>query len=59
MVLTIGLDGGELVAVLGQQLLQDGCMRACDLGGVVLALHGEADLLLLEAVEHVGLRRPS
>ena len=30
---------------------------ALELGGVVLALDGEPDLLLLEAVENVGERR--
>ena len=51
--LHVGLDGGELVAVLGQQFLEDS-FGALDLGGVVLALDREADLFLLEAVQNVG-----
>ena len=49
----VGLDGGELVAVLGQQLLDDR-FGLLDLGGIVLALHGKPDLFLLEAVKDVG-----
>ena len=52
--LDLGLDGGKLVAVLGENFLEDG-LGPLDLGRVVLALHREADLFLLEAVEHVGL----
>ncbi len=50
-----GGDGGELAAVRGQQLLDDH-FRALHLGGIVLALLGQADLALLELVEHVALR---
>jgi hypothetical protein len=56
--LDVGLDGGELVAVLGQQLLDDG-LGLRDLGGIVLAFHRKRNLLLLEAVEHVGPKRCS
>ncbi len=48
-------DGRELVPVLAEQLPEHGD-RPRDARGVVLALHSEADLLLLEAVEHIGLR---
>ena len=53
--LDVGLDGGELVAVLGEQFFEDR-LGALDLGGIVLALDGKADLFLLEAVEHVRVR---
>ncbi len=51
--LDIGPDGGELVAVLAEHLLQHD-FGALDARGIVLAFDGEADLFLLEAVEHVG-----
>ena len=53
--LDVGLDGGELMAVLGEQFRED-VLRAHHLGGIVLALNGETDLLLLEAIEDVGGR---
>ncbi len=49
----VSLDDGELVAVLGEQLCQYR-LGTHHLGGVVLALNGEADLFLFEAVENVG-----
>jgi hypothetical protein len=53
-VFDVELDGGELVAVLGEHLLDDGG-GAQDLGLVELALDAEGNFLLFEAVEHVGL----
>ena len=53
--LDFGADGSELVAVLGQQLLQHDFL-ALDAGRVVLALHRDADLGLLVALQHVRLR---
>ena len=53
--LDLGFDGGELVPMLGQKLLDHG-FGVLDLGGIVLAVDGKADFLLLEAVEHVGHR---
>ena len=50
--LDLGLDGGELVAVLRQNVLEHS-LGPLDARGVVLALDGEANLFLLEAVEHV------
>ena len=50
--LHFGADDGVLVAVLAEHLLDDD-LGALELGGVVLALDGESDLLLLEAVEDV------
>ena len=52
-VLDVQLYNGELVSVLGEQIFEDGG-GAQNLGRVVLALHGHADLFLLEAVENVG-----
>ena len=51
--LDVGLDGGELVTVLGEDVFEDG-LGPLDLGWVVLALDRQADLFLLEAVENVG-----
>ncbi len=53
-VLDLGAYGRKLVAVLGQHFPDhgDGVRDPCR---VVLALDREPDLLLLEAVEHVGL----
>src|SRR6185437_16303055 len=53
--LDIGLDGGKLVSVLAEHLLQH-INGAGDAGGIVLALLGDADLFLFEAVQHVGNR---
>ena len=53
--LDLGLDGGKLVAVLGENVLEDS-LSPLDLGGIVLALDCEADLFLFEAVEHIRLR---
>ena len=44
---------GELMSVLAQHLLQHH-LGALDDRGVVLALHREGNLFLLEAVQHVG-----
>ena len=51
--LDLGFDGGELVAVLGENVFEHG-LGALDLGRVVLALDREANLFLFESVEHVG-----
>ncbi len=51
--LDIRFDGGELVAVLSHHLLENR-FGALDLGLVELALDGQAHMLLLEAVEHIG-----
>ena len=48
-------DSRKLAAVLSQQLLQ-GDFRLLDLGGIVLALHRESDLALLETIEDVAGR---
>src|SRR5260370_32542441 len=48
-------DFGKLAAVLPKQFLQD-YFRFLDARGIKLALHREADLALLEAVENVGFR---
>jgi hypothetical protein len=54
-VFDVELNDGELVTVLGEDLLEDGgCAE--NLGGVVLAFDGKADFLFLEAIEDVGLR---
>ncbi len=55
MVLTLGADGGELVTVLGEEILEDG-LGALDAGGVVLAFDGEADLGFLEALGDIRQR---
>src|SRR5581483_5333448 len=51
----LGANGGELPAVFGKQILDRdlGSFYAC---GIVLALHHQSDLILLEAVENVTLR---
>ncbi len=51
----LGADGGELAAVLGQQVL-DHNLGALDAGWIVLAFLGKRDLAFLESVQHVGLR---
>ena len=51
--LDVGLDGGELVTVFGQDVFEDG-LGALYLGCVVLALDGQANLFLLEPVENIG-----
>src|SRR5581483_9201733 len=48
----LGADDGVLMAVLTEHLLEDD-FGVLDLGPVELALDGDADLFLLEAVEHV------
>src|SRR5664279_2977561 len=53
--LDLGADGRELVAVLGENLAQHS-LGPLDLGRVILAFLGEADLLFFEAVKNVGLR---
>src|SRR5260370_35963079 len=53
--LVLRRDFGELAAVLPKQFLQD-YFRFLDARGIKLALHREADLALLEAVENVGFR---
>ena len=50
----LGADGGELASVFGQQFL-DRHFGFLDLGGIVLALWGQSDLRVLEAVEHVAV----
>ncbi len=52
--LDISFDGGELVAVLGEKLLDDG-FSVRDPGRVVLALDRQADLFFLKAVKDVGV----
>ena len=49
------LDGGVLMAALGEKLLQRH-HRALHLVGIVLRFHREADLALLEAVQNFGDR---
>ena len=49
-----GFDRGELASVLGKQIL-DGNFRFLYACGVILTLNDEADLVLLEAVEHVAI----
>ena len=48
-----GLDGGELAAMLGKQLLQDdfGFLDPC---GIELAFDRQADFAVLEPVQDVG-----
>ncbi len=53
--LYFGTNGGELVAVRCEQLLNDD-LSALDLGRVILTLDGKANLGLFEGVEDVGLR---
>ena len=53
--LDVGLDDGELVAVLCEEFREYG-FGAHHLGRIVLAFHREADLLLFEAVEDIGGR---
>ncbi len=48
-----GLDGGELAAVLGQQLLNNH-FRLLDFCRIELAFNREADLAVLEPVQDVG-----
>ncbi len=55
MVLTSVLMVANWWPCSARMSLQDS-LGPLDLGGVVLALHGEADLFLLETVKHVGLR---
>jgi hypothetical protein len=50
-----GLDGGELAAVLCEQLFKDD-FRFLDARGIKLAFNREADLAVLESVEDVGFR---
>ena len=52
--LDFGLDRGELVTMLGEQLLQDN-FGPLDLGRVVLALDRERHFGLLEPFQYVGL----
>ena len=47
-------DGRELVPVFRQELL-DHHLRFLDLGGIVLRLRRDSDLVLLKAVENVAL----
>ena len=54
--LDVGLDGGELVSVFGQQLLQDDVRARDAVVGSYWLFDGEADLLLLESVENIGGR---
>ena len=48
-------DGGELVAVRGQQFFDDN-FGVLHLGGIVLAFLRQSDLEFFELVEHVALR---
>ena len=48
-----GLDGGELAAVLGEQLFQND-FRFLDFRGIELAFNREADFAVLEPVQDVG-----
>ena len=50
----LGAHGGELPAMLGQQFF-DRYLGLFDLGGVVLALRGQTDLAVLEAIQDVAL----
>ena len=52
--LDVGLHCRELVSVRGKQFL-DHVLGVLDPGGVVLALHRKAHLLLFEGVQNVGV----